>query len=316
MLTLRVISRDGNMVRYGLYDEEDRVVKLTVRDAADEINESRRTHTALATILARREGAAVIEEDGGAEEEPVAAISPDLGATPAVDHTHPVPMHVHPHDHDISELKHDHEEFSWPVRNHEHPHEHELAKHEHEHSHPQREHSHEMPAHGHAAIDLRLLELESQTEALSKHSHPHEHAHDHKEEFSEFYRRLTALWDDLQGALSRLNEHTHAQYLEAELPVRPHRHDAYELQGHDHATKAHEHPAAEHHHPPEPHEHPVGTHLHPEIVGLFTPQTAAGIELAPPLSGAHIHRFDQMNADGKGWVCGICGVAKTEVTGG
>ena len=326
MLQLKVISRSGTLVRYGFFDEEGRLVKAEERDAAAEIEESRRTHVGLATILARAEGIEIVgDESESLEEAPVGiAVAPAIETT---EHEHPIPPHVHEHSHDINDLPHEHEEFLRAVRPHEHaPHSHPPADHSHSeapvhdhppHDHPVGKHGHELEAHGHAALDLRLKEIESQVEALAKHNHPHEHPHKHDAEFTAFYERLSTLWDELQGTLERLRGHEHAEYMKVEEAVRAHRHEGYELTGHEHELtphrhdeREHEHPLKDHGHAVPAHEHPVGEHGHPEIVGLFTPQEKAA---AVELKGVHLHRFDTMENDGLGWKCGICNLPKDQL---
>lgn len=96
-----------------------------------------------------------------------------------------------------------------------------------------------------------------------------------------------------------------------------HDHDnRYAPMEHPHPEKAdsqHPHPFEEHEHEVKFHEHEAKAHAHPEIVGLFTP---AQKKTAAQRKGAHLHRFDTMEGDGKGWKCGICGVAKADVDGG
>ena len=292
-------ERIGAMVRYFVFDDDGSELRQVNRDASEEIAEARERRKSLIQILAEREGIIAPKQSESLSAAAPVALSPDTHThvefdqylTGMPDHEHPLEGHEHPHAHD---------EIPHLVR--------QLGEHE-----------HELPAHGHAAIDARLGDFAGQLTAFGEHTHaPHEHPHDHKAEFSAFYERLTALWDEMQATLQRLNDHEHAAYLRAEEPVRPHRHEGYELVGHEHETPDHEHevPAHSHDmrnhtHPVVAHEHPYSPHAHPEIVGLF-----AAPGRVQEVEDAHIHRFDLMEADGKGWKCGICHMPKAEVDDG
>src|SRR3990167_2054753 len=196
-----------------------------------------------------------------------------------------------------SEFAHTHEEFGWPVPEHPHPpHSHEphehpsvLPPHDHKHDHPP--HEHEVPAHGHAAIDIRLLNVESLSEAQTRHGHPlQEHGHN---ELVSFEQRLNLLAQALSAVGGRLDS--------IETMAKEHNHPLTE---HDHT---HEHGPHEHEFPA--HEHPAKAHGHPEITNLISDK--------PPIKGKrppanHVHRFDTMVEDGRGWVCGLCGMSKEE----
>lgn len=163
--------------------------------------------------------------------------------------------------------------------------------------------------------DQRIDVLKDRLDALPPNIAPQAHDHplkDHRHSLEVHEHEMAQHEHSMPDHEHALAVHEHA--------VSDHEHN---LAQHDHALPDHDHkiilPDHEHEyavpgheHVPEPHDHPVRVHSHPEIVGLFTPEK---LKEAGKRRGAHIHEFDTMDSDGKGWKCGICGIARSEVNG-
>ena len=291
MLELRNFEREGNSVRYSIYDDRGNYLRSSHFDATTEIAEARRRHISLRHLIELKEAV----KDAPAPEITVLPAIPD--APIAKDHRHEefaeVAEHDHPHTHDnfqtvaqaLQELRDRIADLNELIKKHVHP------QYEHEHldlapllhGHPFNDHQHPIQIHDHPFM---------------AHEHVHEHEHEHEHE----------------------HPHNHAEYASREHPHPFMVHD-HPPQEHEHSFKTHDHPLREHDHPhqhPEPalppHEHPGSVHehphTHPEIWGEFPSSVAS---TAPE---GHLHRFDTVHDDGVGIRCGICGLPKSEVIRG
>ena len=287
MNRLRIHGYEGPLLHYSVYDESGTEMKEARVEIADLQAEGLERQVPMISLLAEREGCnfyqpesplAFVESREAATGEPVRLHYHD-----EFNHAHELEEHGHPHNHAeefaafqkrVEELWAELQQTLGQLR---------------EHQHPFVPHQHPLTVHGHDPIEHQHPELAlgSHGHEMQNHAHPlptqvapHEHQpveHDHPP-----HEHL-------------LEEHQH--------PFMTHEHPAHghELERHEHPPAlpaAHEHPLSEHEHPP---------HEHPEIWGVGEQKATASIR-------GHLHRFDTMTADGRGFVCGICGIPKNEVT--
>lgn len=285
---LRVHGFDGDLIHYSVYGQDGNEIKEARVPFAALQEEALDLAIPWMSLLAEREGA-----------------NPYLPEMPEAPEGEPVRLHWHEefaHAHEL--IEHEHDPHEHELQEHDHP----LKKHLHDPRPYQHEHDYELPPHGHNAISTRLEALEQGLEGQQKHRHPpQEFPHGHEAEFQAIYQRLATWVKQIQEILAKQEMHQHSEYQPLGSPVIRHIHPEYSEEKHRHGDlEKHEHEAPTYMLPE--HEHRPVEHGHPELWGKESAPEAK----KKPAKG-HLHRFDTMLADGKGYRCGVCGIPKLEV---